>query len=247
VDLAGARVLVTGASRGIGAAIALEMAAAGADVVITARTTESGGRLPGSLAETADAIASAGGRATVITAALGNAESRAMLADEAGAVDVLVNNAAVTWFDPTLAMKESHLDVMLEIQLRAPIDLVRRLAPGMVERGQGAVLNISSRAARHPAGPPYAGPGATIYGTCKAALERFTTGLAADLYGTGVVANALAPYDVVVTPGVQMHGLDRFPTEPVERMARAAVLLCTGDPTTETGRIVTTRDLLPEG
>jgi NAD(P)-dependent dehydrogenase (short-subunit alcohol dehydrogenase family) len=123
----------------------------------------------------------------------------------------------------------------------------------MRERGRGWVLNISSGAARHPEGPPYRrglGGGGTVYGMCKAALERFTTGLAAEEHRYGIAVNALSPAALVATPGVRHHGLDEgVPDEfiePVESMAEAALALCTGTPDTLTGRIAYSRALLDE-
>jgi NAD(P)-dependent dehydrogenase (short-subunit alcohol dehydrogenase family) len=119
----------------------------------------------------------------------------------------------------------------------------------MRQRRQGWILNISSLVARHPEGPPYGrGPaGGTVYGMCKAALERFTTGLAAEVAPDNVAVNVLSPSGLVPTPGVVHHGLDRrVPadrTEPVELMAEAAHLLCTGDPATVTGRIAYSRTI----
>jgi NAD(P)-dependent dehydrogenase (short-subunit alcohol dehydrogenase family) len=122
----------------------------------------------------------------------------------------------------------------------------------MRERKQGWILNISSGAARHPQGPPYRRgmAGGTVYGMCKAALERFTTGLAAEVHADGIAVNVLSPSGLVATPGVVHHGLDRnVPAEfqePVEYMAEAAYALCTGDPATLTGRVTYAKPILDE-
>jgi citronellol/citronellal dehydrogenase len=122
----------------------------------------------------------------------------------------------------------------------------------MRESGRGWICNISSGAARHPRIPPAeraaTGVG-TVYGMCKAALERFSTGLAAEAYGWGVAVNALSPSRVVPTPGTVFHGLtteDDPRAEPPEAMAAAALALCSGDPATLTGRIAYSQDLLAE-
>jgi len=137
------------------------------------------------------------------------------------------------------------------VQVRAPFELAQRLLPGMRERRRGWILNISSRAAVHPAGPPYTvRVGSTVYGMCKAALERFTTGLAAEAYGDGIAVNVLSPSGLVPTPGVVFHGLTRgMPEERLEApevMAEAAYALCTGDPAALTGRVAYARPLLEE-
>jgi NAD(P)-dependent dehydrogenase (short-subunit alcohol dehydrogenase family) len=122
----------------------------------------------------------------------------------------------------------------------------------MRERKRGSILNISSRARLDPTGPPYADFYAsgvmTVYGMCKAALERFTTGLAAEVHADGISVNALAPIKVVPTPGAVAHHLVGDPAfvEPEEVMAEAALALCSGDPATLTGRLAYSGDLLEE-
>jgi len=249
--------LVTGASRGIGEAIARRFAAEGAAVAVTARTVEDGDHpLPGSIAATVQAIADEGGTAVAVAADLVRPEDRARLVEtverELGPVDVLVNNAAVTFFEPVTSFSERHYHVMFEVQVRAPFDLAQRVLPAMRERRRGWILNISSPAAIHPQGPPYTAfmPGGTVYGMCKAALERFTTGLAGEVHADGVAINVLSPSGLVPTPGVVHHHLDRLVPrethEPVEYMVEAAHALCTGDPASLTGRIAFSRQLLDE-
>ncbi|MBO0707319.1 MAG: SDR family NAD(P)-dependent oxidoreductase [Candidatus Dormibacteraeota bacterium] len=255
--LDGKHVIVTGASRGIGVAIARRFAAEGAAVVVTARSGESPvGGLPGTIVETARSIRDAGGRAVPIAADLSVAADRERLVAEAeqalGAIDILVNNAAVTWFEPVATFNLRHYDVMFEVQVKAAVHLAQLVLPTMRERGRGWICNISSGAARHPRIPPSgrAGSGTgTVYGMCKAALERFSTGLAAEVYGAGVAVNALSPARVVPTPGTLFHGLvteGSADAEPAEVMAAAALALCSGDGAVVTGRVTTSRDLLTE-
>ncbi len=147
---------------------------------------------------------------------------------------------------------ERHFRLMFEVQVRAPFELVQRVLPGMRARKRGWILNISSAAARHPQIPPspMAPRAGTAYGMCKAALERFSTGLAAEAYDDGIAVNALSPSGLVVTPGVIHHGLDRnMPKEmqePVEMMAEASYALCTGDPAILTGKVTYARSILDE-
>jgi NAD(P)-dependent dehydrogenase (short-subunit alcohol dehydrogenase family) len=110
-------------------------------------------------------------------------------------------------------------------------------------------LNISSGASRHPEGPPYSGfRGWVLYGMVKAALERFTTGLASEVWSDGIAVNCLSPTGLVVTPGVREHRLDEVVAverqEPVEDFVEAAFRLCTGDPRALTGRVVHTQEVL---
>jgi citronellol/citronellal dehydrogenase len=248
--------IVTGASRGIGAAIARRFAEAGAAVAVTARTTETTDpRLPGTIHETVESITSAGGRAIAIPANLADPADRERLVATArehlGPIHILVNNAAVTYFLPIEEFPSKRFDLMMQVQVWAPVHLSQLVLPEMKQRRSGWILNISSRAAIHPTLPPQewaTGGGGVVYGMCKAALERFSTGLAAAVYGDGIAVNALSPNLVVPTPGTVLHNLvreDRESEDPTV-MAEAALRLCSGDPAKLTGRITYSQDLLDE-
>jgi citronellol/citronellal dehydrogenase len=253
--LEGMVALVTGASRGIGEGIARRFAAAGAAVAVSARTVEEGDHpLPGSVTTTVRAITDAGGTAVAFAADLARREDRERLVAEVarrlGPVDVLVNNAAVTYLEPVVGFTSRHWDTMVEVQVRAPFELAQLVLPGMRERGRGWVLNISSGAARHPAGPPYRrglGGGGTVYGMCKAALERLTTGLASEVYEDNISVNVVSP-GLVDTPGVAVHGLITEATkdrvQPIKYIAEAVYQLATGDPKTTTGQIAYAAEFL---
>jgi citronellol/citronellal dehydrogenase len=247
--------IVTGASRGIGEAIARRMAGEGAIVAVTARTVEPGdSRFEGSITETVDLINKAGGSAIAVAADLSKQEDRTRLIEhvtkELGPVDVLVNNAAVTYFEPVEVFKQNHYDLMFQVQVRAPFELAQLVLPSMKERKTGWILNISSGAARHPKVDLSMGRGGTVYGMCKAALERFTTGLASEVYGDNIAVNVLSPAGVVATPGVVHHKLippgREDMAEPVEVIAEAALALCTGTVDTLSGKITYSKPLLDE-
>jgi citronellol/citronellal dehydrogenase len=248
--------IVTGASRGIGAEIARRFAAEGAAVAVAARTTEPGqSPFPGTIGETVEQIRAAGGTAAAIEANLAESADREQLIQEAtrqpGPPDILVSNAAVTYFARIEDFAPRRYALMFEVQVQAPVHLATLVLPVMREKGAGWILNISSGAARHPAMPPTARAtqGGTVYGMCKAALERFSTGLAAELYADNIAVNALSPNRVVPTAGTVFHHLttwDNPEAEPPAVMAEAALMLCHRDPTSMTGRVAYSQDLLAE-
>jgi NAD(P)-dependent dehydrogenase (short-subunit alcohol dehydrogenase family) len=251
-ELEGRVAIVTGSSRGIGEGIARRLGLAGAKVVVTARTVEvRDERLPGTVHSVAQAINDAGGEAIAVAANLQKKPDREQLAgaalDAYGRVDILVNNAAILVPGATVDFPERYFDRMFEILVKAPHHLCQLVLPGMIERGSGSVLNISSKAAIHPKPGQRSYDGA-VYGMAKAAIERFTTGLAAEMFENGISVNALSPDRVVATPG-QMFGrrysqemLDA--SEPVEAIAEAAFALVSGDPRTATGGIRYTDEVL---
>ncbi len=253
--LKGKTALVTGASRGIGAAIAVRLGMEGANVVVSARTAESGeSRLPGTLTETVDRVKKTGADVTFVKADLAQASEREMLIDKAkaiyGGVDILINNAAITYFMPVAEFTEKRFKLMLEVQVYAPFHLSQLVLPGMKAKKSGWIVNISSGAGLHPKQPYLAGArGGTVYGLCKAALERFTTGLASEVQSDGIAVNVVSP-GLVDTPGVAVHGLINERTkdrvQPIEFIAEAVYRLASGDPKTMTGRIDYAEPLLKE-
>jgi NAD(P)-dependent dehydrogenase (short-subunit alcohol dehydrogenase family) len=258
LELSGKVALVTGASRGIGAAIAERFARAGATVVVTARTVDAAAsKLAGTINETVERITRSGGAAVAIAADLSRANERERLVAETrervGTVDVLVNNAAVTYFIPVVDFGAKQFQLMFDVEVTAPFHLAQLVLPEMIAKGEGWILNISSGAARHPTFPPDPARlgGGAVYGMCKAALERFSTGLASEVYADNVAVNALSPNRVVPTPGTVFHRLVRPDdpdqvVEPPEVMAEAALALCSVAPTSRTGRIAYSQDLLNE-
>ena len=172
-------------------------------------------------------------------------------ARQLGPADILVSNAAVTYFTRVEEFSPRRYALMFAVQVEAPFHLATLVLPGMRAHGRGWILNISSGAARHPAMPPSAraARGGTVYGMCKAALERFSTGLAAELYHDDIAVNALSPSRVVPTPGTIFHHLtteDDPNAEPPAVMAEAALMLCHREPKGLTGRIAYSQDLLAE-
>jgi citronellol/citronellal dehydrogenase len=246
--------LVTGSSRGLGKAIAQRLAAEGATVALTARTLEADSRYDGSLSQTRDEILAAGGNAVAVQADLSLSEDRERLFAEVvtavGAPDILVNNAAVTFLRPLEGFPERRARLMLEMHLFGPLHLSQLAIPAMRERGAGWILNLTSVAGDLPPGPPFSDFDATagfgVYGTAKAALNRLTKGLAAELYADGIAVNAAAPSNPVATPGAGTLDLAKTDTEDISLITETALRLCTGDVKAMTGRIAHTQPFLRE-
>jgi citronellol/citronellal dehydrogenase len=254
-QLEGRVAIVTGASRGIGKEIAVLFGREGAKVVVSARTEHKGEHeLEGSIDETVAQIKAEGGEAMAVRCDVSRVEEIERLVQTTreayGPADVLVNNAALTYFIPIKEFPLRRWQKMLEVDLTAPFLTIQAVLPDMLAAGRGHIINISSRAAIHPEGPPYAmgGHGGTTYGVVKAGLERLTTGLAHELYGKGIAVNVISPSSVVATPGVLFHRLiasaEDPRAEPVEYMARAVLFLASCDPKVDTGMVTYSQELL---
>lgn len=193
-EFSGSTALVTGGTAGIGRGVALRLAALGADVVVHGRDPERG-------AEVVAEAGAAGGRARFVAADLSDPGDVLRLAEAAGAVDVLVNNAGIYRFAAAADSTAEMFDLHMAVNARAPMLLVGALAPGMAERGRGAVVNLSTLAASIPA------RGAAVYGASKAALEIMTRVWADEFGARGVRVNAVAS-GPVRTPGTVEMGED---------------------------------------
>jgi NAD(P)-dependent dehydrogenase (short-subunit alcohol dehydrogenase family) len=184
-SLNGKVAIITGASRGIGEAIAHTYAAAGAKVVLASRKIDG-------LTTVAEAIKAAGGEATPITAHMGEPDSAAALVsqtvDRYGGLDIIVNNAATNpHFGPLLSSEESMWDKTIDVNLRGYFRLIRESVPKMMARGGGKVINLASVAGIEPS------PGMALYGITKAAVIMMTKALAIELAPQNIQVNAIAP------------------------------------------------------
>ena len=252
-SLAGQVAVVTGASRGIGKAIALALAKAECDLVICGRTHRTTPALPGSLEKTAQEIERLGRRAVTIEADLSQDDGVEALVREASRqssrIDILVNNAALQLhYEPVLSSPISQLDDAYALNVRAPYRLSQFFGREMAERGSGVIVNVSSPTARLPSPPTQEGkPGwsALAYAVSKAALDRLSFGLAHELFESQVAV-------VTVYPGFTRTelleermppGLDLTKAEPADMIARAVVRICVA-PMTFSGRGLTWREVL---
>jgi citronellol/citronellal dehydrogenase len=243
---AGRRVIVTGASRGIGAAAAQRFAAEGAAVAIVARTLDHHDHLAGSLRETAARIEAAGSSPAVITADLTDGDERARIVPQAaeqlgGPIDILVNNAAAAMYAPVQAFALKRRRIIFEVNVHAPLDLAQAVLPSMLERGAGWIVNLSSATAR-----PVGDATMALYGASKAALNRWSLGLAAELAGTGVHVNTVEPRAAVMSEGAEAligATVRADQIETMEEMVEAIVALADCD---FSGRACVSLDLITE-
>jgi citronellol/citronellal dehydrogenase len=252
--------IVTGASRGIGEAVAKLFAAEGAKVVCAARSLNEGDHklFKGSLNTTVQEIRAVGDAALAVRTDLSKEqECIALVAktrQEYGPVDILVNNAAVSYFLPVTELTSKQWDISWSVGPRAMFVLCHEVLPDMIKRRSGTIINISSPAAIGPGRGPYKGApperGGSLYGAEKAAMERFTQGLAQEVYGYGVSVSCLAPSQVVPTPGTvyfkMVASMDDPRGEPPEVMARACLLLASEPLDKVTGRVTYSQQILQE-
>jgi NAD(P)-dependent dehydrogenase (short-subunit alcohol dehydrogenase family) len=257
--LAGRVALITGASRGIGVALARRLAADGAAVAVVARTltAEPDAPLTGSLEETVAAIEAEGGRAVPIVANLADPVDRARVvpAVEAalGPIDVLVHNAAAAIYAPIAEMPLRRRQTVFEVNVHAAIDLAQAVLPAMRARHRGSIIFLSSASSTYPAPPPATTVPSTmaVYGASKAALERLAISLAAEVYADGIAVNTIAPVAAVHTPGADtLVGalLRDHPelVEPVDWLAESVAILANSDAATCTGRVLYSKTFLEE-
>jgi NAD(P)-dependent dehydrogenase (short-subunit alcohol dehydrogenase family) len=250
--------IVTGASRGIGEEIAKLFAAEGARVVCAARTLNEGDHrlLAGSVSGTVAQIRQAGGEALAAAVDVSDeADCRKLVQaamDAYGQVDILVNDAALSYYAPIAEFDVKRWSRAFAVNVHGPFMLSRLVLSGMMARRRGAIVNISSGSAIGPGRGPYreAGRGGTMYGATKAALERFTQGLAQEVADYGIAVTALAPSHVVPTPGTVYHklvnGMADPRGEPSILMARAALLLASEPAAKVNGRVTYSQQILGE-
>jgi citronellol/citronellal dehydrogenase len=253
--LEGKVAIVTGASRGMGKATALELARQGADIVVAARTVNPGeGFAPGTIHETVQEIEGLGRRALAVkTDLLVDSDVEAMVeaaVKELGGVDVLVNNASIGTLGGIDETKVEDWDACMATNLRSFFLAIKHCVPHMRDRGGGSILNMSSYLAMKVPDPDdpdpvmkqstdASGPGITVYGTTKAAIQRLTLGAAADLRQHRISVNCVAP-SWTVTEGLNQWfpDIDKSHWERPEDWGEIIAWLVSADPTKVTGQIL---------
>jgi NAD(P)-dependent dehydrogenase (short-subunit alcohol dehydrogenase family) len=205
-DLEGLSALVTGATSGIGKAAAQELGRRGAEIVVHGRDAARGSAV-------VDAITAEGGKARFVAADLTEPAGPGELAEQAGPVDVLVNNAGFSWFGPTADLDAATFDRLFAANVRSAYFLVAALAPPMAARGSGSIISLASMAGQIGLA------GSAAYGATKATLIAMTRSWAAEFSPSGVRVNAVAP-GPVFTGGASAERIERLGATTL--LARAA-------------------------
>lgn len=236
--LAGRVAIVTGSSRGIGKAIAVELARAGAKVVVTARTeVEEKSKLPGTIHKTVEEIQSFGGEAIAIRSDITReGDIQALVAaanNKYGPVDILVNNAGVTAPERFIDLTVKKWDLIVAVNLRGTFLCTKAVLPQMIEQRRGSIINISSIAGNVVI------KGSIPYGVTKAAIERFTLGLAKEVRKYNVAVNALRP-GLTATEGVKffLPDINTSDLQLPQMWGKYAVLVAAQDAGSLTGQLL---------
>jgi citronellol/citronellal dehydrogenase len=234
-DLHGRVAVVTGASRGIGKALAIRLAREGADVTVAAKSEESTERLPGSIHETADAIRALGRRALPIAAdvrsedAIRNIIERTIT--EFGRLDILVNNAGVIWAQPILQTPPKRFDLMIDVNVRAAYVACYYALPHMVRQQWGHVLNMCPRLSNEPS------PGRVAYMISKLGMTRVAIGVAAEHRQDNIAGNSLWPRSIIESQAsINWRMADRSQWRTPEIVCDASLAILAGEPRDSTGR-----------
>jgi citronellol/citronellal dehydrogenase len=234
---------VAGASRGIGKAIAVALADAGAGVVVAART-ETPGKLAGTIHEVAAEIRQRGGEALPLACDVTDEESVTAAVDGAvaryGGIDVLVANAAAMWTRPTAETPLRRWELTMRVNVTGTFLVTKAVLPHVVARGSGSLIALTTKGVR------MIEAGANAYWVSKAAVERFYIGLAAELREHNIAVNCLAPSLLVLTEGAVALGIEARgrPTESPEHVARAALWLAAQDAAGVTGGVLYSDEVL---
>jgi NAD(P)-dependent dehydrogenase (short-subunit alcohol dehydrogenase family) len=244
--------IVTGASRGLGKDIATALARQGAAVAVAARTDAEGeSRIPGSLQHTVQLIRDAGGTAETVRCDVANEDDIAnavkVTLERFGRIDILVNNAGILVPGAVMDIQSKHWKLIFRVNVDGPFFFCRAVIPHLREAGGGHIINISSRGAIGPGPGPYERPPATggaAYGATKAAVERFSQGLAAEVFQDRISVNALSPHLPIWSEGGayfrQRSGTENYSGWRMsgDVIGDAAVVICNQEPGRYTGNIL---------
>jgi citronellol/citronellal dehydrogenase len=239
--------IVTGASRGLGKAIAIGLAKEGVRVVIAARSEIEKNKMPGTIRQTAEEILALGGKALAVKCDVTNEEDvnamvRAAVTEFDG-VDILVNNAGTAFYSPLVEIPLKRWQVVLNVNVTGPFLCSKAVLAYMIQRKSGSIINISSLAAEHKVGGPVST--GLAYGVSKAALDRFTVGLAGEVGRFNIAVNCIKPQGVVDTDGMRfwVKEEDRQGWVSPEKMVKCVIFLASQDARGVTGVVATDEEL----
>jgi citronellol/citronellal dehydrogenase len=234
-DLHGRVALVTGSSRGIGKALALRLAAEGADIVVAAKSEQSTERLPGSIHQTAAEIRGLGRRAIAIPTDVRNDEAIRRTIErtieEFGRLDILVNNAGAIWLQPILQTPPKRFDLVMGVNVRAAYAACHYALPHMVKQKWGHVLNMCPPLSTRPS------PGKVAYMISKLGMAYVALGLAAEHAADNIAGNTLWPRTIVESQAsINWNMADRAQWRTPEILCDASMAIFAHEPHTCTGR-----------
>jgi len=244
-DLSGRVAVVTGASRGIGKALALRLAREGADVVVAAKSTESTERLPGSIYETAAEVEALGRRALAVPTDVRDEEAVRALIERAvgdlGRVDLLINNAGALWWQTVTDTPPKRFDLMMGVNMRAAYLTAHYALPHMRRQRWGHIMNMCPAITTDPS------PGKVCYMISKMGMARLAIGIAAEYRDDGIAANALWPRTIIESQASINWGMaDRSQWRTPEIVCDAALAVFAQEPPSYSGRQVLDEDALRE-
>lgn len=237
--------IITGASRGIGRALALRLAAEGADIVAAAKSEASTERLPGSIYETAEAVQQLGRRALAVKVDVRQEEDVAAMVErtmaEFGRIDILINNAGALWWKPVLETPAKRFDLLMGVNVRAAYIASYYVLPHMVRQKWGHIINMA------PSISTDASPGMVAYMISKMSMARLAIGIAEEHRADNVAANALWPVTPIETAAVILNHLgERSQWRTPEILCDATMAILRQEPAACTGRQLTDEEILQE-
>ena len=243
--LEGRVAIITGASRGIGKALALRLAEEGADIVVAAKSERGRDKLPGSIHETAEAVRERGRRALAVKVDVREEDDIVRMVDqtmaEFGRIDILINNAGALWWKPILETPAKRFDLVMGVNVRASYLCSYYVLPHMKKQRWGHIINMAPGISTQPS------PGMVGYMISKMGMARLAIGIAEEHREDNIAANALWPVTPIETAAVINNGFgERVQWRTPEILCDATMAILRQEPSACTGRQLTDEQILGE-